>query len=1147
MSSVWPLLPSTSKLHRLAWLSAGALLGLLMAVGLFALLPQTAQAAGVIFYVSPTGDDANACSNAAQPCRTLQRAINVAGADDIIRLAAGVYTSTSPSAEVASISFPLTLSGGWEAGFTAQTGGPSLIDGENQRRGLTIAADAPTRLEALTIQNGAANEGAGIRADANSPLTLVNVQLLTNTAVLTGGGLHALGSVSVSAGRLENNQCIDAYCAGGGLYTAGSLTVTSTQFISNTARSRGGGAFAVGSVWVNGSVFQQNSISYTIEFTDAINGFGAGLYGAQQMTLTGTHFLTNTGWYAGGAFAMLNASVTNALFENNLCLAPNCYGGGMNVHGSAVVTNTQFISNTAPGRGGGLDVFGDTTLTGGLFRDNRSDYGGGLYVDQNVVLSGTQFLSNTARFEGGGTFAGSGLNATNAVFRYNVGQGGGGAYCGQGITLVNSVFEYNAATRTNGGGLVCRTAAASRITTSIFGGNSAKLNGGGMYLIPDAGLLIERSRLIDNAAQDSEGGGLFIFGQNAGPNAVNLDNNFIAANTAPDGAAELGLGGDYTVTVTGRHNTFSAQSAGSGTAVRAGLEVTRHVLSLTNSIFDGYAVGVQTGAGAATVTLDGVLWSGVTTPTVAGASPITVTAAYTGSSQFVTPAAGDYHIQRVSDAFNRGVSTALTTDIDGERRVQGSLPDLGADENTYSAELVLTKRVTPALATPGTPITFTLTFTNTGPDVAVGTVVTDLISSQYLTATVFSAQGVAITPTAGVTYSWQISNMPVGATGIITLTGSIRNDVTSAAVFANTATLANADDGTSANNSASVNITVALPITGLTAVSNSPRQLGSATQFTATVATGSDVNFLWNFGDGASAAGATATHTYGARGNYTTIVTATNAVSTLTATVPVTVTDVPITGLQATSNSPRPFGTATSFTATVGAGTNVNYLWNFGDGIIGSGPNPPHIYTTVGFFTALVTATNSVNTLTATVPVTITEVPIGGLSAASSSPTPLGNATAFTATASGGTNINYVWNFGDGSFGSGIATSHTYAAVGSYTVELTATNSANTLTATLPVEVIHVPITGLTIVGNSSVRMNASETFTATVTSGTQVSYTWTINGVPVGVSNPLVYAFPTVGDFTLTVTATNVLGSVQQSRVVTVSEHRVYLPLIQR
>ncbi len=73
----------------------------------------------------------------------------------------------------------------------------------------------------------------------------------------------------------------------------------------------------------------------------------------------------------------------------------------------------------------------------------------------------------------------------------------------------------------------------------------------------------------------------------------------------------------------------------------------------------------------------------------------------------------------------------------------------------------------------------------------------------------------------------------------------------------------------------------------------------------------------------------------------------------------------PISGLAAMSNSPTNLGGATQFTATITSGTNVTYVWDFGDGQIGSGPNPTHAYASVGSYIAVVTATNSAGSLTA--------------------------------------------------------------------------------------------------------------------------------------------------------------------------------------
>ena len=90
--------------------------------------------------------------------------------------------------------------------------------------------------------------------------------------------------------------------------------------------------------------------------------------------------------------------------------------------------------------------------------------------------------------------------------------------------------------------------------------------------------------------------------------------------------------------------------------------------------------------------------------------------------------------------------------------------------------------------------------------------------------------------------------------------------------------------------------------------------------------------------------------------------------------VPVTMTvvDLPIEGLSAENNSPTLPGTPTTLSATIDAGTNVVYAWDFGDGELGSGQVVTHTYTAVGGYTATVTATNTANSLSETTVVTVT-------------------------------------------------------------------------------------------------------------------------------------------------------------------------------
>ncbi len=128
---------------------------------------------------------------------------------------------------------------------------------------------------------------------------------------------------------------------------------------------------------------------------------------------------------------------------------------------------------------------------------------------------------------------------------------------------------------------------------------------------------------------------------------------------------------------------------------------------------------------------------------------------------------------------------------------------------------------------------------------------------------------------------------------------------------------------------------------------------------------GSVVSYLWSFGDGAEASGATAMHSYAAAGTYTVRLTVTdNDGLTNAASTTAQVTDG--TGQQSpVANPAGPYqGTTASPVAFDGSasadpdGTIVSYDWTFGDGGTASGAKPTHAYATAGSYTVALTVTD---------------------------------------------------------------------------------------------------------------------------------------------------------------------------------------------
>ncbi len=139
-----------------------------------------------------------------------------------------------------------------------------------------------------------------------------------------------------------------------------------------------------------------------------------------------------------------------------------------------------------------------------------------------------------------------------------------------------------------------------------------------------------------------------------------------------------------------------------------------------------------------------------------------------------------------------------------------------------------------------------------------------------------------------------------------------------------------------------------------------------------------DASVSWAFGDGGSASGPSAVHTYEIPGNYTVVVTATDATGehlTLTRAVVVTGPARYAPSVEGGPNVSAGYGPlSVGFTATGlgGEGGPYAFSWAFGDGAIGSGPVVDHTYTTPGSYNATVTVVDHLgDAANVTYPITV--------------------------------------------------------------------------------------------------------------------------------------------------------------------------------
>ncbi len=186
-------------------------------------------------------------------------------------------------------------------------------------------------------------------------------------------------------------------------------------------------------------------------------------------------------------------------------------------------------------------------------------------------------------------------------------------------------------------------------------------------------------------------------------------------------------------------------------------------------------------------------------------------------------------------------------------------------------------------------------------------------------------------------------------------------------------------------------------------------------------------------------------------------------------------------------------------------------------------------------------------------PCSVESVPVASF--VSNAPVLLGDPVQFTNTTHPGVpaDTTYLWDFGDGV---GVSTAehpaYLYAAAGPYTVWLTATNTtgSSSVSGTVSVELVgQLPQAQFT--SNSPVLLGAPVVFTNTTLTGVpaDTTYLWDFGDEITATLEHPSHTYALTGTYTVTLTATNFVGSTVFSATVAVNalEYRVFLPLVVR
>jgi len=225
-------------------------------------------------------------------------------------------------------------------------------------------------------------------------------------------------------------------------------------------------------------------------------------------------------------------------------------------------------------------------------------------------------------------------------------------------------------------------------------------------------------------------------------------------------------------------------------------------------------------------------------------------------------------------------------------------------------------------------------------------------------------------------------------------------------------------------------------------------------------------------------------------------------------------------------------------------GDALVYSWDFGDGSTDMGVSPAHVYSADGSYVVTLTVSDGTLTATATTTVNVTNIiPIANAGGPySSNP---GLAIQFDASGSSDGNndpLSYVWDFGDGTIGSGVNPSHAYNVAGAYNVTLVVNDGfsdSNPVTASVTIAANREPIANAgadqTVIRQSLVTLDSSNSYDP---DGSIISFAWKqISGKPlvtlVNANEPIAtFTAPNAGanpkefKFLVTVTDNNGLSS---------------------
>ena len=336
--------------------------------------------------------------------------------------------------------------------------------------------------------------------------------------------------------------------------------------------------------------------------------------------------------------------------------------------------------------------------------------------------------------------------------------------------------------------------------------------------------------------------------------------------------------------------------------------------------------------------------------------------------------------------------------------------------------------------------------------------------------------------------------------------------------------------------------------------SHNPADVGQSVSFSSSISGGtSPYSYAWTIYDGDSTSDSTLTtsssssfsYTFSSSSSYLVSLKVTDAAGESASTSMTETVDPALSISISETHNPSDEGQSITYDTSVsgGSGTYSSYSYVLYDGTStsdsqlasGSSSSFSYTYDSTGSYllTYSVTDSNS-NTVSTSLTQTVNTDATVSISS-SQNPTDVGKTVEFTSSVSGGTQpYNLTWSINGNSYYTKDVNA-SFAASGSYTIELTVRDAADYSVSKTITETVNSDPTVSASSNVSSGDVNYPIEFSSTPSGGTgSYLYSWSLNGQQISTSQDFSYSFSSSGSYTLTVTITDSVG-VQSSASVTV------------